>query len=252
MTPPSSHAPIAMTTFNRLKYLSAAASALVTGILAMPAMAHDVWVEARDGGFTVLYGHGTELEAYDPLKVKTLTALDAQGRSLPVSRRPATGPASVMVAIDGKPALSTLYFDDGFWTKTEAGWKNLPKNAVQGAVLQSASYVQAGKTVYAWLPLVTQPQGLPLEIVPLRAQAPTAGSQVQVQVLWEGRPLAGAKIALPGPDKPAPAVTDAQGRASIPVVGGRQIISVTHKLPLKDERADELSFTANLVFTAAR
>lgn len=215
------------------------------------ALAHDVWVEPRDGGYAVLYGHGAEQEAYDTLKVKTLTAIGPKGQTLPVSRRPGNGMASVTVKIEGAPSLTTMYFDDGFWTKTEAGWKNLPKNAVQGQVLTAAHYVQLAKTVVAWSPVVVQPQGLPLEIVPLSTAAPAPGKRLPVQVLWEGKPLAGAKIALPGPDKPAPAQTDAQGKASIPVIAGHQIISVNHKIAAKDEpRTDDLSFTANLVFTA--
>lgn len=226
--------------------------ALALAASAITALAHDVWVEPKGDGFVVLYGHGDKHDSYDRMKLKTLTALDAQGQALPVRRVPASDKdAPVAVQVEGKPAMTLMVFDDGFWTKTEDGWKNLPKNGVTGPALQSAYEMTLGKTVLVWGPQVTRAHGLPLEIVPLSAKAPVKGAQIQVQVLWEGKPLAGAKIALPGPDKQAPAQTDAQGKASIPVVGGQQIISVAHKLTPKDEpRTDALAYTANLVIHA--
>nr|WP_186329683.1 DUF4198 domain-containing protein [Variovorax boronicumulans] len=224
------------------------AVALVTASAA--AMAHDVWVEPKGDGYVVLYGHGEKLDDYDVLKLKTLTALDVNGRALPVRGVVGDGPSPVVVQVDGKPALTLMVFDDGFWTKTSDGWKNLPKNGVTGP-LESAFEMTLAKTVLSWEPLVTRAYGLPLEIVPVSAQAPVKGSTLQVKVLWDGKPLVGAKIALPGPDKPAPAQTDAQGIASIPVVGGRQIISVVHKVTPKNEpRTDVLAYTANLVIDA--
>lgn len=224
--------------------------ALLLGAAFNQVQAHDAWVEARGGEYVVLYGHGAEIEAYDPLKVKTVSALDAKGAVLPMSRQ--ISASAVQMKLLGSPALSVMFFDDGFWTKTEEGWKNLAKNAVKGEVQSSGYYVQLSKTVFSWSPVVTKPQGLPLEIVPLSAVAPAAGKTVPVQVLWEGRPLAGAKIARSGADKPAPIETDAQGKAAIPISAtGRQIISVAHKQALKDEpRADQYSASANLVFTA--
>ncbi|QAZ38609.1 DUF4198 domain-containing protein [Methylibium sp. Pch-M] len=224
--------------------------ALLLGAAFGPAIAHDAWLEARGEEYVVLYGHGSEIEAYDPLKVKTVSALDGKGAVLPMSRQLTA--SAVQVKVSGSPALSVMFFDDGFWTKTDEGWKNLAKNAVKGDVQSSGYYVQLSKTVFTWGPVVTKPQGLPLEIVPLSATAPAVGKALPVQVLWEGRPLAGAKIARSGTDKPAPIETDAQGKAAIPVpAAGRQILSVAHKHGLKDEpRADQYSASANLVFTA--
>lgn len=222
---------------------------LALALCGTSAQAHDVWVQPQGQGLVVLYGHGEQHEAYDRLKLKTLTALDAQGQALPLHRLPATGQGTpVAVQVEGRPALTLMVFDDGFWTKTEEGWKNLPKNGVTGP-LQSAYEMTLGKTVLDWGPQATRVHGLPLEIVPLSAQAPARGGQLALRVLWEGKPLAGAKIALPGPGKPAPAQTDAQGRASIPVVGGQQIVSVSHRLvPQNEPRTDALAYKANLVF----
>jgi len=46
-------------------------------------------------------------------------------------------------------------------------------------------------------------------------------------------------------------VTDAQGKASLPIEAGRQAWSVMHKQALReDPRADEYSASANLIFQA--
>lgn len=215
-------------------------------LLAPPVFAHDAWVEARDGSFVVLYGHGDKAEAYAPAKVQSLTAADAAGNPLGVKYEVATAP--VAAKIGGQPALLALHFDNGYWTKTTDGSKNLPKNEVPGAISAGHS-VKFGKTVLAWSAAATKPQGARLEIVPLAASAPQAGKTLPVRVLWEGKPLAGAKIVRSGYGKEAPIVADAEGRADVPVAAGRQMIVVNHKIVLaNDPRADSYSAAANLVF----
>lgn len=222
-------------------------AALLAGLLpASPVLAHDAWVEARDGGYVVLYGHGDKLESYAPVKVLSLTAADAAGKPLGVKYDAATAPVAARVG--GQPALLALSFDNGYWTKTTEGSKNLPKNEVPGAISAGHS-VKFGKTVLAWSAAATKPQGARLEIVPLAASAPQAGKTLPVCVLWEGKPLPGAKIVRSGYSKEAPIVADAEGRADVPVTAGRQMIVVNHKIELaNDPHADSYSAAANLVF----
>lgn len=226
-------------------------AALCAGLfLSLPAFAHDAWVEARDGAYVVLYGHGDKVETYAPEKVLALTATDAGGAALSVSLDAAASPRRARV--DGQAALLAVHFDNGYWTKTTEGSKNLPKNAVPGA-LSATHSVKFGKTLLAWSAAATRPQGARLEIVPLAATAPRAGGTLPVRVLWEGKPLAGAKIARAGHGKEAPVAADADGRAEVPVLAGRQMIVVNHKIELhNDARADHYSAAANLVFESAR
>jgi nickel transport protein len=224
-------------------------AALLAGLLlAPPVLAHDAWVEARDGGYVVLYGHGDKIESYAPTKVLSLTAADAAGNPLGVKYDATTAPVAAKVG--GQPALLVLSFDNGYWTKTVDGSKNLPKNEVPGAISAGHS-VKFGKTVLAWSAAVTRPQGTRLEIVPLGTSAPQAGKTLPVRVLWEGSPLAGAKIVRSEYGKEAPLVADAEGRADVPVAAGRQMIVVNYKIELaNDPRADSYSAAANLVFEA--
>ncbi|MDO8932676.1 MAG: DUF4198 domain-containing protein [Rhodocyclaceae bacterium] len=222
--------------------------AVVAFALAGNALAHDAWIEARGAGYVVLYGHGDKQEGYAPAKVKTVTAIDAKGAALPVTKETETD--SVRVMVRGRPALATVHFDNGFWSKTTDGSKNLPKNEVPGAISAMHS-VKFGKTVFAWSEAVTKPQGLQLEIVPLVATTPAAGKPLPVQILWEGKPLAGAKIVRSEYSKEAPTETDAEGKATLPVVAGRQTLAVSHKHELaNDARADSYTASANLIFDA--
>ncbi|MCC7313001.1 MAG: DUF4198 domain-containing protein [Sulfuritalea sp.] len=223
--------------------LSAALLALSGKVLA-----HDAWIEARGAEYVVLYGHGDKSESYAPAKVKAVSAIDAKGQPLPVVKE--AGAESLRVTLKGQPALATLHFDNGYWSKTTEGSKNLPKNEVPG-VLSAMHSVKFGKTIFAWTAVASKPQGLQLEIVPLASSAPEAGKEITVQVLWEGKPLSGAKITRSEYSKEKPIETDAEGKARVPVVAGRQMLGTSHKHDLSnDPRADSYSVSANLVFTA--
>ncbi len=60
---------------------SALALALVGCGLAWSAVAHDAWIESRDSGYVVLYGHGDKHEGYAPAKVKAVAAADPPRRN---------------------------------------------------------------------------------------------------------------------------------------------------------------------------
>lgn len=217
---------------------------------ALSARSHDAWIAAKGEAYAVLYGHGEQVEAYAPAKVKSLSALDAKGAAIAVKRQ--DGSDAVRATLSQAPSLMTLHFDNGYWSKTagaDATSKNLPKNEVPGAV-SAVHSVKYGKTVFAWSAAVTKPQGQRLELVPLSSAAPAAGKSLPVQVLWDGKPLAGAKLVRAKYSKEAPIEADAEGKAQVPVVAGEQTLSVNRKQDLaNDPRADSESISANLVFT---
>lgn len=220
----------------------------VAAIFCMPTQAHDAWVEPQGADYAVIYGHDGKLEGYPPSKVKTIAAFDALGAALPI-KQTATADA-VSFAVTGKPALMALYYDNGFWTKTTNGIKNLAKNEVPDAI-NASHVVKFSKTVLAWSPNITKPQDQRLEIVPLSSDAPAAGKTLAVQVLWEGKPLDKAKIEPIDGRSGIAVSTDAEGRAMLPVAAGRQAYAVSNKVALAgDARADSYSATANLVFYA--
>lgn len=215
-------------------------------LLAGAASAHDAWIEPANGGFQVVFGHDGKLEVAAAAKIKAVAAIDAKGGPLAV--KPEAGD-SPRLAVPPAPTLLTLHYDNGFWSKTTEGSKNLPRNEVPGA-LSASHAVKFGKTVMQWNAATTKAQGQQLEIVPLASAAPRAGAVLPVQVLWEGKPLAGAKLKMSeytGADKER--ITDAAGKAELAVVKGRNSVQVAHKVDLPgDPRADVLSVSANLIF----
>lgn len=220
-------------------------------LAALPtAQAHDAWIEARDGGYVVLFGHTAAGEPYLPAKVRQLKAIDIKGA--PVELRRQDEAQGVRVAATKPPALITVHFDNGYWSKTTDNQpaRNLPKNEVAGAV-SAVHAVKYGKTVFAWSAAVTQPQGQYLELVPQSAEAPKVGQTLPVLVLQDRKPVAGAKLVRGDHGKETVIEADAQGRALVPVMAGEQTWSVSRRIPLaNDARADTESLAANLVFTA--
>jgi hypothetical protein len=114
----------------------------------------------------------------------------------------------------------------------------------------------------------TRPVGLPLEIVPLAA--PGAGATLRVRLLFEGQPLAGARLRAwrqplgPGERPLDPARrdsvgagwsgrTDARGEASVPVAqAGEWLLSAVHMIPSRDPTAADWESTwASLTFGRA-
>ncbi len=243
-----------MTLLRPLRWrLATATVATAATLAAAPARAHDAWVVADGDGSraTVVFGHAGELAAFDAAKVRSLVALDAAGQPLPLQRRAAADGAYAVAA--PRAAMWMLSFDNGYWSKAPGSptSENRPRTEVPGATTGTHA-VKYGKTIVAWSPAVRQPQRQRFEIVPLTATPPTAGATLPVQVWWDGRPLAGAKLVRDGaPAGTPPVVANADGRADVPVVAGTQRIVVAHRVELRDEpRADVLSAAANLVYTA--
>ncbi|WP_326544193.1 DUF4198 domain-containing protein [Pseudorhodoferax sp.] len=219
-----------------------AVPALLFGAAAV--QAHDAWIEPAATGFAVVFGHDGKLETALPSKVLKAQAIDAAGRSLPLRLD------GLQLAVQGTPSLLLLHYDNGFWSRTPAGTKSGARNAVPGA-LGASHALKYGKTVQVWDAQASRAQGLPVEIVPLSAQAPAAGTQLPVQVLWDGQPLAGATLSWHDAGQDRDIRADAQGRATLPVAKGRQLFSVSARRPIaNDARADTLSVSSALVFEA--
>jgi len=215
------------------------------------AAAHSAWLE-RDAqaanAFVVRFGHEGATEPYPPERVIAVRAFDAAGRALPLRRE--AGPDGVRVTLAASPALLTLDFDNGHWSRVEGGaWVNRPMNENPGAT-EGSRALDYGKTIVAWSETVTRPVGQPFEVVPLSARPPRAGQPWQVRVLIEGRPAAGVDVALNA--YAAHAVqTDADGVATLTPRQGPNRLWSGRRTPLVgDPRATRLSIDYLLLFEA--
>lgn len=218
---------------------------LILATLSSAAYAHEAWVALEGSRHAVFYGHLDKPVSSDPAKIRMLSAFDRNGKSLATDVQAGT---PMTVAAPGA-ALFVLDFDNGVWTKTTEGSKNLPKRQVPGALFAAHS-LKYGKTVLTWSQAVGQPRGQRFEVVPLFAEAPQAGSSVSVQVLYEGKPLADATVQLEGYERPS-AKTDANGKATLSLgKSGMQMLVAQHTRHIATADADDEKLSANLVFEA--
>lgn len=209
--------------------------------------AHDAWIEAEAEAetYTVYYGH-EKPEKYSVEKIKEIKVVDANNKLL-AHKVSNEAKQAVRIIPEGKPALFTLSFDNGFWTKNHQGkWENKPKSQVKESI-ESSHALKFGKSIVLWNELSNKPRGQRLEIIPLDTRAPLANQAFAFQVFYDGEPLSKAVITQNG--KETKIVTDVQGKASVSLSKGKQRLGVEHRIPLiADSEADTLSLEANLWF----
>ncbi|HEV7319560.1 MAG TPA: DUF4198 domain-containing protein [Ensifer sp.] len=228
-----------------------AASLLIAG--ASPAFSHGAWVAERWGTLAVIYGHGPADEAYDPAKVKSVSAVGEDGKALPVTIEAADGHA--LLKPEGEPALVALEFDNGYWSEGADGkWVNKPKNEVPGAKQASHSIKYSIALVHAHGDLPAFP-AQPLQIVPLdNPIGLKPGEKFRIRLLLDGKPLEGKEITLDYAGMPelVSEKTNANGEAEVTLRNaGMNILAVSHAIPLEgDAAADKKGLTATLTFVA--
>ena len=229
-----------------------------TGLLALslaPGQAHDLWLTPAPGGVAVHLGHVHEPTPPSADKLVHLGALTARGTATLTARAEAGAPVLTAAVAGPGDALVSATYDSGFWVRTRAGaWRNADRRAVPDAERSQWS-MKFAKVVLGPEAPWDRVLGQTLEIVPL--EAPTrAAEAVRVRVLFEGRPVAGAEIAVTSGEAADPlrVATGADGEARVPLArAGQQILAVGHRV--KPSRtpalADADSYTATLAFTVA-
>jgi nickel transport protein len=210
-------------------------------------LAHDAWV-AKDGDVLVVtYGHGDKLEAYKPAYVKAAKAFNATGTE--ISTAITAQATRAILAPAQAPAMTMVFFDSGAWVKTPEGHKNVSKREAKD-VISSLKSQKYSKNVWQWNDRFSQPMGGKMELVPLKNPLSLkAGDKLPFQVLYEGKPLAGATVAAAGVEKDR-LKTDANGRAVVAIEKkGFNLVSATRKTDIpKDPDADVLYEAANITF----
>ena len=210
--------------------LAVVAAALLTSA---PAFAHEIWFAPRSAKLALVYGTGAE--DLDPVKrlpmFHSAVGFDAAGKPVPVSLK-ATD-SLVVVDTAGDPAVVAAQMDNGVWTKPPVGeWVAKGKNEVPNAVASGHYYKYA--TYLRKLPAgpVAPLPGMKLQLVPVSKVFPKKmGQKLTVQVLFDGKPLAGARVFQEMVTAPAgaPQLTDQDGRATITVRNdGLNVIMAQH------------------------
>ena len=220
-----------------MKALPLLTGALCAALLAAQANAHGLWTEQRRGHIETIYGHGAEDNAFKAEKVSGAWAYDARGRMIPVSVERLADHARLQPL--RPPAVLGVALDNGAWSLTpDQQWVNQGRSQVPNSTrsLHTYKYSLAIHAEGAKLPELAQlkivilPETDPLRVGP--------GKPLPVRVLVDGKPAAG--VELIGDYRGAPhqvsAVTDAEGRAQVPVRNaGLNVISAEVELPVKND-----------------
>lgn len=209
--------------------------------------AHDTWVGKDGADFVVMWGHGGKSDPYKPEYVKSAKAYDSSGQEVAVTIKPQETRAVLVPA--QTPALMGVVFNSGAWVKTPEGWKNVGKSQAKDVLLSFKGQTHS-KNLWQWHDRFTQPLGDKMELVPLKNPlALKVGDKLPFQVLYDGKPLAGAMVSAEGVEKDS-LKTDADGRAEITIAkSGLNVVKANRKTPTpNDPDADQFSETAGISF----
>jgi cobalt/nickel transport system permease protein len=212
--------------------------------------AHDFWIEQKGKDLMVVFGHGTQREDFDLSKIKSVRVIDLKGKDIPAQQEKKE--KGLALRTGGQPAAVVAEIDNGYWSKTIYGWKELPKRKASRVVeaIRSLFYT---KTFLSWSEAVQKASGgARIDIVPMKNPFELkAGDPLPLRILLSGNPLSGAEVI--GPDHTKIGTADKDGIVKIPLVGGHNLLTVEYKERIKDDPdADALSLTATLTFEVNR
>jgi nickel transport protein len=210
---------------------------------ALPAFAHDYWIEKEGASYALVYGHADRRMEYDPANVKQVLVYDAAGK--PIAFRTEVRGKILTITPAGTPSVIVADLDRGYWSKTITGWKHLPKRQAAHVVEAVRSY-DCSKAIVSWGDAARKPVGgVKLDLVPQENPFDLkAGDTLPVKVVYGGKALAGAEVE--GHDEKV-TTSDSEGIARVSLKKGRVVISVDHREPLTDDPdADFVSLTTTL------
>ncbi|KQW03081.1 DUF4198 domain-containing protein [Rhizobacter sp. Root1221] len=229
-------------------------AAATLALHALPAQAHGIWFAQRADRLALIYGDGAEdLDVVKRLpKISSIGGVGADGLPVAVTLEPEGKLPFVNLA--NKPAIVTATMNNGLWSKALDGqWHGKGKDEVPGATISGRYLKYATHLVSLPAGALRPVPGLALQIVPVGAKFPhQKGEPLSVQVLFDGKPLPGAKVSqdlVTDPDA-APLVADREGRVTLPVRNqGLNVVKAEHEsAPLDVGKANMTHHFATLSF----
>lgn len=247
------------------KIIAIVFAALAAALLAIPALAHDMWITidkpqvGQPAHILVGYGHafpvneGTEADKLMPAYlVGTKGRVECKAGDKLDFLSVAPLAEGSYLAVSGRQAQ--------WYTNSPEGSQDKPKNQVPGATqcIRSVKYAKAIFNLGQAAGDVSQPVGQNLEIVPLANPATLkAGSELPIQVLFEGKPLGGCQIFATfagfSPESNVfafAAKTDKQGQVKVKAWHpGQWLVLAKHETPFSDPaECDKFYHSAALTF----
>lgn len=208
--------------------------------------AHEFWIEPKGKEFALVFGHGAHREEFDIAKIKDVKAFDQEGKLLEIKKE--AKKKEVILQPIGSPAMMIAVIDNGYWSKTIYGWRNLPKRKAS-RVVEAIRSMNYSKILLSWGDWIKQPlKEITLDIFPLKNPfSMKSGETLPLKVIHEGKPLGGIEVF--GADHNPIGKTNAEGELNLPLTRGHFRMAVNYKIPLKDDPdGDFLQLTTTLVF----
>lgn len=209
-------------------------AAATLALHALPGQAHGIWFAQRADRLALVYGDGAEdLDAVKRLpKITAVGGIGADGQPVVVTLEPEG--KLPFVNLVNKPAVVTATMNNGLWSKTPDGkWHGKGKDELPDATTSGRYFKYAAHLVALPAGALEPAPGLALQLVPVGAKFPrNKGERLTVQVLFEGKPLPGAKVwpdVVTDPDA-RPFVADRKGRVTLPVRNqGLNVVKTEHE-----------------------
>jgi uncharacterized GH25 family protein len=223
-------------------------------VAATSVQAHGIWFAQRSDEMALIYGEGAEDGSVVKRlhKVKGIAAYDSAGVAVPTQQ--IVTDRLVLADMQANPAVLTGILDNGYYTTNKAGEElEKGKSEVPDAV-ESGHYWKYTVRLMGDLkaPLGALP-GQVLQVTPVGAALPRAqGEALPLQVLYNGKPVAGVEVLADFVNDPAaaPQITDANGIVTVKVRNnGLNVIYAKHEVPAgAGEDADIVQHAATLAF----
>jgi uncharacterized GH25 family protein len=216
--------------------------------------AHGIYFAQRAGATTLVLGHGGDDLGYDAAKVTEFVVIDAQGQAHEAATELLRRQLSLRRDVATAPAAAWARYYGGFHGKDAQGkWHSGPRGQ-QGEAVQVGEYLKTALAVLRGdfdVRRLTPPSD-GLAIVPLsQPLALHAGDRLRVRVMFNGKPLAGARVVedFVNASHARGARTDSRGEASVRVRNqGLNTLAVTHTEQRKDSQADFREHLGTLSF----
>ena len=189
---------------------------------------HDLWVARERDSYVLYYGHrGEDLLEHAPTEILVAFCFDAGA-----VHRPAPPAEASPYRFPASGVGCYVLTSSGTWTKTPYGTQPGTRAEAEMAIRSWRSF-ESTKRIDHWSPLLTKPLTEDLEIVPLNNPlALRPGEKLRLVVVFQGRPVAGARVAYDGEVR---GVTDKAGHINIRIRHtGLQMIQASAEQPAED------------------
>lgn len=225
---------------------------LAASVFAGAATAHEAYIQAEPGGaYLIAWGHPGEAPGrYEVDEVLNAALYGVDGRALDARRLEADGQVRIGLLTRAEVAMASFVFEPGATIQTGEGRYVPGSKADHPGYRRAFHSLRSGKALYAWSPAFAEPLGHELELVPL-ADPFGAAQGLDLVLLYDGDPLAGASVTVHGDLEQSELTTGPDGRVSVSLAqGGETLIAARHALPLTSEIVDERALST--VLTIAR